>query len=90
MEYDIYLGDADCSLNEIEKCQSCVKHMDCIDDCEPENCEQCFGMELPEECDEPKCEDEQIPCSSDGEGGDTCDEGFYCLSGCCVPYIPPG
>lgn len=90
MMYDIYLGDDDCSLEDIENtCQPCQKFEDCENECEPEKCEQCFGEDLPEECDEPECPEDQEPCESDGEGGDSCPDGYFCLSGCCTEYMPP-
>lgn len=90
MEYDIYLGDDDCSLEDIENtCESCQKFQDCNNECEPEKCEQCFGEELPDGCEEPECPEDQMPCESDGEGGDNCPEGYFCLSGCCTEYKPP-
>jgi hypothetical protein len=88
MEYDIYLGDPDCDIEDIDTCSSCEKHPDCVDECEPEMCEQCFGEEPPEDC-EPMCPEGSMPCMVDDEGGDPCPEGEFCLAGCCVPFMPP-
>ncbi len=91
MDYDIYIGDPDCSLANLDLCQPCTKNFDCDDDCEPELCEVCFGQDpedLPPECDEPECGEENLPCMVDNMGGDNCPDGQYCANGCC--FIIPG
>ena len=85
--YDIYIGDKTCSSDKIEDCEMCTKNDDCDDECKPEECEVCFGGELPPGCEDPTC-DGSDPCTSDGMGGDTCAEGSYCQTGCCVPLVP--
>jgi len=86
-EYDIYLGDEDCSVDNIENCAQCTKNDDCINGCVPENCEVCFGQELPPECEEPTC-DKGDACTVDPMGNDDCAAGTFCSTGCCVPIIP--
>jgi hypothetical protein len=55
VSHDIYLGDEDCSVANIEGCESCTKNDDCDDECEPQKCELCFGeSELPEGCTMPE------------------------------------
>jgi hypothetical protein len=91
MDYDVYIGSPGCSIDMIQNCQSCTKQEVCDDPCEPEKCELCFGQDpedLPEGCDNPEC-DMGEPCTTDNMGGDTCPEGYFCLSGCCAPFEPP-
>ena len=86
--HDIYLGDADCSVDNIDQCRSCTKNDDCDDPCMPEMCELCFGeTELPEGCDMPLCEGLD-PCTIDKEGMSNCPEGTYCQTGCCQLLVP--
>jgi len=88
VSHDIYLGDEDCSVANIEGCESCTKNDDCDDECEPQKCELCFGeSELPEGCTMPECEGLD-PCMIDKEGMSNCPEGSYCQTGCCQPIIP--
>jgi len=84
---DIFIGDMTCTLAEIETCQACTKNDDCDDECIPENCEICFGGELPPGCDDPTCEG-GTPCMLDKEGNSNCVEGTYCQTGCCIPIVP--
>ena len=89
---DIYIGGKDCSLDMIDNCTKCTKTMECEDPCQPEMCDLCFGQDpndLPDGCDNPDCDMGEIPCTTDDMGGDTCPDGFYCLSGCCAPFEPP-
>lgn len=86
-DYDIYLGDEDCSVDNIENCALCTKNEDCINGCVPENCEVCFGQELPDGCEEPTC-DKGEACKVDAMGNDDCAAGTFCSTGCCVPIIP--
>jgi len=89
MTYDIFLGDPDCALSDIDSCQQCTKNDDCDDECHPENCEICFGQtEPPPGCDDPTC-DVGDPCTIDMDGNSDCPEGSYCQTGCCFVIIPP-
>jgi len=86
--HDIYLGDKDCSVENIAGCETCTKNEDCDDPCLPEMCELCFGeSELPEGCDVPLCEGLD-PCTIDKEGMSNCPEGTYCQTGCCQLILP--
>jgi hypothetical protein len=85
--YDIFLGDADCSVDNIANCSTCTKNDGCLNPCIPENCEVCFGQDLPDGCEEPMC-DEGDSCVVDAMGNDDCAAGFFCSTGCCVPIIP--
>jgi len=85
--YDIYLGDEDCSVDNIENCALCTKNDDCINGCVPEDCEVCFGQELPPGCEEPTC-DMGEACTVDDMGNDNCAAGSFCSTGCCVSIIP--
>ena len=87
VSHDIFIGDKDCSTNNIGACQECSKNDDCDDECEPEACEICFGGELPPGCDEPTC-DLSDPCQLDAEGNSDCPEGTFCQTGCCEPIAP--
>jgi hypothetical protein len=86
----VYLGSGpDCSLTNLDACNSCTQSDDCGNPCESDGCEVCFGETEPEEgCGEPDCPEDQIPCTSDGEGGSDCPEGLYCLTGCCIDFTP--
>ena len=89
MVYDVYLGDADCSVDNIESCSQCTKNADCDDDCNPEMCEVCFGeTEPPPGCEEAMCDGGQS-CTIDDMGNSDCPEGYYCATGCCY-MIQPG
>lgn len=85
--YDVYLGDDQCSLDNIENCAQCTKNDGCVNPCEPDNCEVCFGQELPPGCDEPTC-DKGDACTVDSMGNDDCPAGTFCSTGCCVAIIP--
>ena len=87
VSHDVFIGDADCSVANIEGCQQCTKNADCDDECEPEACEVCFGGELPPGCEEPTC-DRATPCQLDNEGNSGCPEGTFCQTGCCQPITP--
>ena len=83
--YDIFLGDPDCSVKNIDSCAACTKNEDCDNDCQPEKCEICFGEDAPPPgCDEPSC-DNGLPCTIDAMGNDDCPDGTYCATGCCYP-----
>ncbi len=88
MEYDVFIGDADCSVDNIENCEMCSKNDDCDDACEPEKCEICLGGELPPGCDMPGCDEGAQGCMIDPEGNSDCPEGFFCQTGCCAPIQP--
>jgi len=81
---DIFLNsDPNCSLDNLEVCESCTKQEDCSDDCDPANCEICFGeTELPEGCDENTCSS-GMACMDTAE----CAPDYFCYLGCCYP--PP-
>ena len=86
MSYDIYLGDADCNLADIQSCSTCTKNDQCDDDCNPDNCEVCFGQtEPPPGCEDPMCENGMDSCTIDNMGNDNCPLGTYCSTGCCWP-----
>lgn len=85
MDYNIYIGD--CSLDKIDQCEKCSPSQDCLDPCNPENCEVCFGQDLPPGCDMPEC-DNMIPCMIDDMGGSDCPDGTFCQTGCCEPIVP--
>jgi hypothetical protein len=88
MTYDIFLGDPDCALSDIDSCTQCTKNEDCDDACDPDKCEICFGeTEPPPGCEEPTCETGEA-CTIDKQGNSTCPEGYYCQTGCCWPIIP--
>ena len=87
VNYDIFLGDPDCSLADIESCETCSPNDDCDDECHPENCEVCFGQELPPGCEDPTC-DVGEPCEVDDMGGSNCPGGQFCNTGCCAPITP--
>jgi hypothetical protein len=88
VSYDIFLGDANCSIANIDSCLECTKNEDCDDVCDPVKCEVCFGeTEPPPGCDMPTC-DGSDPCKVDDMGGSNCPEGTFCSTGCCVPIEP--
>lgn len=84
--YDIATGLAseDCNGDELsdeELCPRCVKNSECGSDCGTDPCTLCPGeTELPPECEEQTCPDDQVLC---GDGG-TCADGYFCSGGCCV------
>ena len=84
----VYLDGAQCSIDNLEGCQSCTFFEDCNNPCEPELCELCFGQdpsELPEECGgEPACPEGVTSCTDISD----CELGEFCLTGCCVPVTP--
>ncbi|MCR9162346.1 MAG: hypothetical protein ACE37F_31465 [Nannocystaceae bacterium] len=86
-EVSIFLNsdeDGECSLDNLEACESCTFNDNCGNPCDGE-CELCFGQdELPPECDTAEC-DFGDPCESVSD----CPSDWYCLQGCCLPP-PPG
>ncbi|MDC0672184.1 hypothetical protein [Nannocystis radixulma] len=89
MSYDIFLGDQNCSVAQIDTCQQCTKNPDCDDECHPEECEVCFGeTEPPPGCDDPTCEGDAQPCQIDEMGQSDCPDGLFCQTGCCQAIIP--
>jgi hypothetical protein len=84
----VWLGSGeDCSLANLDACGSCTPNPDCSNDCDPNNCELCFGeSELPEGCDTPTCPEGQMSCTV----SEDCGSNAYCLTGCCVAYDPAG
>ena len=86
--HDIFLGDMNCSLANIDTCLECTKNDNCDDTCMPENCEVCFGeTEPPPGCDMPTC-DGSDPCKIDNMGNSNCPADQFCSTGCCVPIVP--
>jgi cysteine-rich repeat protein len=85
-----YLDSSDqCSLDNLDACESCTFFEGCNNPCEPELCELCFGQdpsELPEECIGGECLDESL---MDCDSSLDCDEGTFCQTGCCVPVLIP-
>lgn len=76
--------DGECSLDNLEACQSCTINDDCGNPCDGE-CELCFGQdELPPGCDEAECKFGDA-CENVAD----CPNDWYCLQGCCLPP-PPG
>ncbi len=86
-EVNIFLNsdeEGNCSLDNLEACESCTYNEACGNPCDGE-CEQCFGQdELPKGCDEAEC-DFGDPCEVVAD----CPNDWYCLQGCCLPP-PPG
>ena len=83
----VYLDGADCSLDNLDSCQSCTFFEGCNNPCDPDNCEVCFGQDpddLPPECGLPTCDMGQTPCLDEGD----CAIGEFCQTGCCLPIIP--
>lgn len=81
-DYDVFLGDPNCSLANIPQCKPCTKNMDCDNPCMPEQCEVCFGeVEPPRGCEEPKCPAGVDACLINAD----CPDGTYCQTGCCFP-----
>jgi cysteine-rich repeat protein len=82
-----YLDGNVCDLEDLSKCDSCTFHPGCNNPCEPEECEVCFGDDpddLPDECDEPKCDNNLTPCEDESD----CMVGEFCQTGCCVAIQP--
>jgi hypothetical protein len=81
-DVDIFLNSGDeCSLDNLDGCETCTKSDDCVNECEPELCEPCFGEEeLPEGCDEPACEFGDA-CEATAD----CPTNYYCVFDCCFP-----
>jgi hypothetical protein len=78
----IYLDGANCSLDNLDECESCTFHPNCNNTCD--GCELCFGEEvLPPECEEPECPDDLTPCFDES----ACEQGEFCQTGCCVPIL---
>jgi len=77
--------DPECSIDNIEACNSCTQSDDCVNTCEEEECELCFGEDtLPEGCDENTCDFGDV-CETAAD----CPTDWYCLNNCCYPP-PPG
>ena len=86
--FRVYLDGAECSLDNLDGCQSCTYYDDCGNPCEPELCELCFGQDpedLPPECEEgPTCPEGETSCTDEND----CEPGEFCQTGCCAPIIP--
>jgi cysteine-rich repeat protein len=79
----VYLGNGNCSLDNLDECQGCTQHPECVNLCD-DPCEVCFGQDpedLPEECNEPECPDMIMSCFDEMD----CAPGEFCQTGCCVP-----
>jgi len=86
-DINIFLNSSpDCSLLNLDACAQCTPQIDdCGNDCDPDNCEVCFGGELPPGCDMPGgCEVWEPPCPN---GQADCPDGLFCVTGCCI--APP-
>ena len=86
VQYDIFLGD-DCSFANIEECDPCEKQESCENECDPDDCELCFGEDpddLPEHCTEPECPGGLQPCDP---ANPMCPADHFCFAGnnCCYP-----
>lgn len=89
--HDIFIGAPriapDCDQDNFdnpELCPRCMLNEDCGQPCHPEDCELCPGMtedDLPPECQENTCPDEQLPCTYSSD----CEANYYCSHGCCIP-----
>jgi hypothetical protein len=93
--YTIYLGSQNggnpndpgsCNYDELENpanCHECTQVEACLNECESETCELCFGQtELPPECTEQSCDEGVQLCGQAGQ--DPCPVGATCLTGCCI------
>ena len=94
--YEVYLGSQNgdsnpnnpgsCNYDEVENptnCHPCTPVQACLNECEPELCELCFGQtELPPECTEQECPDGVQLCGQQGQ--DPCPTGAACITGCCI------
>lgn len=87
-DVNVFLNSGpDCSLINLDACVQCTPQIDdCGNDCNPDDCELCFGeTELPEGCDVPGgCQEWEPPCPN---GQADCPEGLFCVTGCCI--APP-
>jgi len=84
----VYLdSNPECSMDNLDACNSCTFFDQCNNACEPESCELCFGQDpddLPEDCQEPTCPDMQQSCLS----LEDCPDGQFCQTGCCQAIVP--
>ena len=78
-------GNGTCNETTIEDpelCERCTQVASCLNPCEPQNCELCFGeTELPKGCKEAGCDPGVESCQINAN----CPEFYFCLTGCCVP-----
>jgi hypothetical protein len=83
--------NAQCTTDVIDdpaRCVPCTKVASCDNPCDP--CEYCLGRPPTMECVPPDggpgytCPDGQVACDPDGN---TCEAGYWCLTGCCAPNI---
>lgn len=80
-------GDGTCSSETIadpSMCRPCTQVPSCANDCVTEDCEVCFGGELPEGCTTPGCPGDIDPCLENQD----CGPEAFCLTGCCLPIAP--
>ncbi len=84
---DIFLNShPDCSFDNLDACQTCTQSEDCVNKCEPAECELCFGQdELDPDCKEAECPNDAPSCQSNAD----CPTDYYCFQQCCYPP-PPG
>jgi hypothetical protein len=95
--YTVYIGtenedgDGTCNVNVVEDpelCNPCSPVDDCFKPCDPDECEICIGQnEIPEDCDEPKCDNDEPTCDPQ-KGHADCPDQWLCVSGCCVAPPP--
>jgi hypothetical protein len=97
--YTIYLGsqntsnpndEGSCNFDNLKdpaNCHQCTQVESCLNECENELCELCFGQELedlPDDCTEQSCDEGFVPCDTIAD----CPEpiGMWaCIAGCCAP-----
>jgi len=85
LDHDVFLGDPDCSLANLDDCAQCTKVAACENSCRPELCELCLGdAEPPPGCAKPACPEGQA-CTPGPGGGSDCGPDMFCATGCCVP-----
>ena len=85
-EVHVWLGSGpDCAIDNLDACTTCTPSEDCNNPCDEDECEVCFGGELPDGCDDPDCPS-GIACTIADNGTDNCPSGFYCFQGCCTDY----
>ncbi len=76
-----------CSINNLDACNSCTFFPQCANACDKANCELCFGEDiddLPPECnDMPTC-DNGVACIDESD----CAGGEFCQTGCCAKIVP--
>jgi hypothetical protein len=79
-------GQGTCNIDtagDPSLCHPCTQVLGCLNACT--ECELCIGQDtLPDHCDEEdQCPGGEQPCGLAGQ--DPCNQGTFCLTGCCVP-----